>query len=106
SAFNVVDDADHVSREGTSIHLTERLVGNRDFINCQIGDLLTGNTSVERGDESLTIFSPFGLGILDIAVGHFVYEAATREGIGTSIDSFMPRPWVDRALNTRELTRH
>jgi ornithine cyclodeaminase/alanine dehydrogenase-like protein (mu-crystallin family) len=32
------------------------------------------------------------LGVLDLAVAQLVFEAATREGLGTQIDSFLPAP--------------
>lgn len=97
SARNVVDDADHVSREQTSIHLAEQLAGNRSFISCSIGDILIGKCIPEDKGRSLTVFSPFGLGILDIAVGRYIYQLASEAGIGTQIESFLPRPWAERA---------
>ena len=97
SARNVVDDADHVSREQTSIHLAEQLAGNRSFISCSIGDILIGKCIPEDKGRCLTIFSPFGLGILDIAVGRYIYQLASEAGIGTQIESFLPRPWAERA---------
>ncbi|HWX41648.1 MAG TPA: 2,3-diaminopropionate biosynthesis protein SbnB [Blastocatellia bacterium] len=97
SARNVVDDADHVSREQTSIHLAEQLAGNRSFISCSIGDILIGKCIPEDKGRCLTIFSPFGLGILDIAVGRYIYQLASEAGVGTQIESFLPRPWVERA---------
>jgi 2,3-diaminopropionate biosynthesis protein SbnB len=97
SARNVVDDADHVSREQTSIHLAEQLAGNRSFISCSIGDILIGKCIPEDKGRSLTIYSPFGLGILDIAVGRYIYQLASEAGVGTLIESFLPRPWAERA---------
>jgi ornithine cyclodeaminase/alanine dehydrogenase-like protein (mu-crystallin family) len=34
------------------------------------------------------IFSPFGLGVLDMAVARFVYEQAIATGTATAIDDF------------------
>lgn len=97
SCDNVVDDIDHVTRAQTSIHLAEQLCGCRDFIRCTLGEVLMGSAQARRGDNSTTVFSPFGLGILDIVVGKLVYDLALQEERGTFIDSFLPVPWLQRS---------
>ncbi|MEH2200505.1 2,3-diaminopropionate biosynthesis protein SbnB [Nostoc sp.] len=95
SADNIVDDIDHVCRAGTSIHLAEQLVGNRDFVRCTIGGLING-TAQPRQDNKIAVFSPFGLGILDLALGKLAYDLAIKENKGTIIKSFFPVPWLQR----------
>jgi ornithine cyclodeaminase len=90
---NVVDDIDHVCREQTSLHLAEQYVGNRDFIRCTLADVTLGKVPARRSDEGVTVFSPFGLGILDIAVGQYIYQLASSQHQGTVIQSFLPEPW-------------
>jgi len=89
SCDNVVDDIDHVCRAQTSIHLTEQVVGNRDFIRCALADILMGKAPKRSSTDKIAIFSPFGLGILDIAVGKFIRDRAVSQNRGTIIESFL-----------------
>ena len=93
SCDNVVDDIDHVCRAQTSVHLAEQLSGVRDFIRCTLADVLTGAAAPRRGDGSVAVFSPFGLGVLDLALAKLVYEHAVERGVGEVIASFLPESW-------------
>jgi N-[(2S)-2-amino-2-carboxyethyl]-L-glutamate dehydrogenase len=93
---NVVDDIDHVCRARTSVHLAEQLVGHRDFIKCALADITSGTVPWPESREQITVFSPFGLGVLDLAVGKYVYELARKRNVGTIIDNFLPPHWSRR----------
>jgi N-[(2S)-2-amino-2-carboxyethyl]-L-glutamate dehydrogenase len=79
-----------VCRAATSLHLAEQQVGNRDFIAASLGALLRADERCWRDEESLTVFSPFGLGVLDLAVADLVRHRADRRGIGTRLTGFLP----------------
>ncbi|MEU6078687.1 2,3-diaminopropionate biosynthesis protein SbnB [Micromonospora sp. NPDC047074] len=106
SARNVVDDPDHVCRERTSLHLAEQLTGGRDFIHATIGQLAGGAALPAADVPGPVVVSPFGLGVLDIALAQHVRDAAAQRGLGVRIDDFTPVPAaaVASAEPTRERT--
>jgi N-[(2S)-2-amino-2-carboxyethyl]-L-glutamate dehydrogenase len=87
---NIVDDIDHVCREQTSVHLTEQVEGNRNFIRCTLASITKGVSSPRRSNDDTVIFSPFGLGVLDLALSAFVLERAMQLGKGEIVKSFFP----------------
>ncbi|MBA2711522.1 MAG: 2,3-diaminopropionate biosynthesis protein SbnB [Tatlockia sp.] len=72
NANNVVDDIDHVLCANTSPHLTFNAYKTKDFIQGTLGDYLLNPFQLDR--EKPVIFSPMGLGILDLAISYFIYE--------------------------------
>ena len=68
AAYNVVDDVEHVCSARTSVHLATQETGHHDFIRGTIPQLLDGTLRYERPTSGATIVSPFGLGVLDLAV--------------------------------------
>ena len=96
SNANVVDDVEHVCRANTSIHLSEQESGNRDFIRASLPEILLGEKEGRQDDEEIVIFSPFGLGILDIALSSMIYDISEDNGKGQLINSFLPDYWLNR----------
>jgi ornithine cyclodeaminase len=90
---NIVDDVDHVCRAETSVHLAEKTSGNRGFIRATLAQIVAGNVSPHRNETDVTVFSPFGLGVLDLAVAQFVTRAATGSNVGVRVPSFLAEPW-------------
>jgi len=83
---NLVDDIDHCMKAATSIHLTEQKVGTRDFVTGTIGELLQSKILLDF--KKPTIYSPFGMGILDLAVASYVYKTAVSENMDINISDF------------------
>lgn len=95
---NVVDDPDHVCRAGTSVHLAAEQVGHRDFLSAALPDLLLGRSQLDADDGRPLVFSPFGLGVLDLALAADLAARAAAEGRGEQLENFLPEPWADQIL--------
>jgi ornithine cyclodeaminase len=86
ASANIVDDAEHCLRAETSLHLAERRTGNRDFLTGTLEDVLAGRVTPPA--DRTVVFSPFGLGVLDLAVGKYVYDEVARSGALHVVDGF------------------
>jgi N-[(2S)-2-amino-2-carboxyethyl]-L-glutamate dehydrogenase len=86
ASSNVVDDIEHCLKANTSPHLAEQLTGNRDFLLGTLDDVMAGRVSVPA--DRPVVFSPFGLGVLDLAVGKYVYDRVLSSGDLHVIDDF------------------
>ncbi|MES5816916.1 2,3-diaminopropionate biosynthesis protein SbnB [Streptomyces sp. RG80] len=86
AAANFVDDLDHCLRANTSVHLAEQRTGGRHFVDGTLADVLAGR--VEPPEDKPVVFSPFGLGVLDLIVGEFVHERLRETGRLASVDGF------------------
>ena len=86
ASTNIVDDVEHCLKASTSPHLAEQLTGSRDFLAGTLDDVMAGRVTVPAGQPA--VFSPFGLGVLDLAVGKYVYDEVTRSGELHVIDEF------------------
>lgn len=85
-AQNIVDDVDHCLKARTSVHLAEIESGNRDFVAGTLVDVLENVFPLDL--DKPRIFSPFGLGVLDLAVGDLVLQAATSSGDAIALPDF------------------
>ncbi|MFF8725327.1 2,3-diaminopropionate biosynthesis protein SbnB [Streptomyces sp. NPDC015171] len=85
-SYNVLDDVDHCLKANTSPHLAEQKYGNRDFITGTLAEVINGEAAV--GTDKPVVFSPFGLGVLDLAVGLEVHRVAAESGRTTAITDF------------------
>ncbi len=83
---NVVDDVEHCLKADTSPHLAEQLTGSRDFLAGTLADVMEGRIHVPA--DRPVVFSPFGLGVLDLAVGKHVYDEVRRSGELRVVEDF------------------
>ena len=90
---HVVDDPAHATREGTSLELAIRRAGLPAAAIRRIGDLLSGSTV--RKPRRPTVYSPFGLGALDVAIADLVFRRARGQGRVIDIPAFFGGPRHD-----------
>lgn len=69
---NVLDDVEHCMKANTSPHLAEQKYGHRRFINGTLAQVINGEITLDK--TKATLFSPFGLGILDLSLAMFIYR--------------------------------
>jgi len=86
ASTNIVDDIEHCLKANTSPHLAEQLTGKRDFLHGTLDDVMAGRVTVPA--DRPVVFSPFGLGVLDLAVGKYVYDEVVRSGQLHVVDNF------------------
>ena len=86
ASTNIVDDVEHCLKANTSPHLAEQLTGSRNFLHGTLDDVMAGRVTVPA--DRPVVFSPFGLGVLDLAVGKYVYDQVVRTGELHVVDDF------------------
>ncbi len=86
ASANFLDDVEHCLKADTSPHLTEKLTGSREFVDGTLYDVLEGR--VEVPSDRPVVFSPFGLGVLDIALGRHVHDRLRDSGRLGVVDGF------------------
>lgn len=92
-AQNIADDIDHCLKANTSLHLTEQEDGNRNFISHSISDLILGK--VKPDFNRLRIYSPFGMGILDLAIARDILSNTEIRPAHTE-NNFFPTPYAQQ----------
>ena len=78
ASTNIVDDIEHALKADTSLHLAEQRTGHRGFVHGTLDDVIAGRLAPPA--DQPVVFSPFGLGVLDLAVGAFVYRQVASAG--------------------------
>ncbi len=85
-AQNILDDVDHCMTANTSPHLAEQELGHRDFIDGTLAQVM--RQEIKPAADKPVVFSPFGLGVLDLAVGLQLYRWAVDRRLAIDIPDF------------------
>lgn len=90
NCINVTDNIKHAIREGTSLGNAYNKYGKEKMQIYRLHEILH-NEEIKKIIGKKTkpiIFSPFGLGVLDIAMAQYVYDSAKLSGLGQEIHNF------------------
>lgn len=85
-SYNIVDDISHILSANTSIDLAYQQSNTISFITCTLSDLILKKIALKNNKP--IIFSPMGLGILDLALGKYIFEKAHQRNLTHNIPSF------------------
>jgi len=90
TATNLVDDIEHCLKADTSPHLVEQATGSRDFLAGTLHDVMSGrvNLTTDPKADRTIVFSPFGLGVLDLALAKLVHDQVAGSGELLRVDDF------------------
>lgn len=91
AAQNIVDDVDHCLKARTSLDLAVQQTGSRAVVDGTIADVINGR--VKPDPARPRVFSPFGMGILDLALARAIVRSVSAEEIVT-VPGFFPLPYV------------
>ncbi|WP_323840239.1 2,3-diaminopropionate biosynthesis protein SbnB [Photorhabdus africana] len=89
-AQNITDDVTHCLRANTSLELAWRAVGHHRFIDGDIADVIVGH--IVPDPERPRIFSPFGMGVLDLALARDIVTDLDVNNV-LEICDFFPAPY-------------
>ncbi len=92
-AQNVADDVSHCLKANTSLDLAARQVGHHDFVDGGIADAIEGR--IVADPARTRIYSPFGMGVLDLSVAREIL-AAVGPGDALEVADFFPPPYQPR----------
>lgn len=87
---NVADDVSHCLKANTSLDVAAQQAGHHDFIDGGIADAIEGR--IVPDPRRSRIYSPFGMGVLDLAVAREILNAAG-PGDALAVDDFFPSPY-------------
>ena len=79
------DSRESVSNEAGDFLIAER-EGVANPVRAELGELIAGTATGRADGDEITVFESLGLAAEDLAAASFLYEKATRLGVGTAAD--------------------
>lgn len=92
AAQNVADDVEHCLKANTSLDLARQAAGHIRFIDGDIAAAIEGG--IVPDPDRTRIFSPFGMGVLDLAVAREILAAVGETG-ALEVSDFFPTPYQE-----------
>ena len=71
---------------GSFIHAVEAGVVDESHVHAELGDVVADTVAGRTSDDEITVFDSGGTGIETVAAAGLLYERATEQGLGTTID--------------------
>jgi alanine dehydrogenase len=71
---------------GSFLHAVEEGVVDEDHVYAELGEIVAGEVPGREDDEEITVFDSGGTGIETVAGAYLLYEKATAERLGTTLD--------------------
>jgi ornithine cyclodeaminase len=94
NATNVVDSVEQVLQSKTSLHLAQQQVGHHRFISGSIAQVISSEIEARPAGKPV-VFSPYGMGVLDLAVARRVVAQCLVAGRGVRVPNFFGSAWAD-----------
>jgi len=96
---NIFDDVEHCMKANTSPHLAEQKFGHREFVTGTLAEIINGEKQLDPSKP--TIFSPFGLGVLDLSLAMFINQKSNCSTEQHIIPDFFPetKRWNDEKVS-------
>ena len=75
-----------VEKSGDLMMAVAEGVMSVDDVRGELGEVIAGELTGREREDDITLFNSVGIGMLDLAIGRLLYDAAVLHGLGTSID--------------------
>ncbi|MFB6268609.1 MAG: ornithine cyclodeaminase family protein [Halobacterium sp.] len=86
-AVYVPDLCERVTQDaGSFIHAMAEGVVTEDDVHAELGDVVAGEAPGRQSPDDVTVFDSGGTGIETAAAAHMLYERATEQGLGQTIE--------------------